>query len=94
MPPLHLRLPVGKLVPLEPVTRAPQLHVDAAKRIPRFLHEVDETNPEVLQRPIEPARPAWISGRPRGLVAGTALEEDEKGSVQAVGIGDLSREDA
>ena len=47
---------------------------------------VEHEHPEVLQRPIEPARPAWISGRPRGLVAGTALEEDEKGSVQAVGI--------
>ena len=53
---------------------------------------VEHEDSEFLQSPVEPTWPAWISGRPRGLVPGTALEEDEKRTVQTVGVADFPRE--
>jgi hypothetical protein len=49
---------------------------------------VERDHAEVLERPVEPARP-----RPRALVSGPALEVGERRAVLAVDGGDLAGED-
>ncbi len=47
---LDLRLPVTKLVALEPIAHPAQLHVDSAERVSRVLGERDHRQLEILER--------------------------------------------
>src|SRR4029079_1487035 len=54
---------------------------------------VEHEDPELGQRTVEPARAAGMARRAPRLGARATLEEDEERAVEAVGVGDLARED-